>query len=267
MLTRLGGALCVQQGFEANSRHKVCWIGGGEHASSPFIYPFLPAVFWLSSANHQHLVHPLSSPFPLPTTCPCMGPLPPPPSPSSCLLQASALPSSLSGAASKSFYAKFCQGCTSTLEYNWKQNLIVLSSRSCFYLLLDFANCLAAVFEMWTHASSTSAVIVHKPNGNLLIKAPIYFNRVRISPRCLFEIPVLVLSPCLAAQGRSVLGWGHWHFPILLSFSNHVWRMHESMKMIFVFNQYPAVNLWLGTYHWVLAWAARIGKFPHESNI
>lgn len=109
---------------------------------------FLPAVFWLSSANHQHLVHPLSSPFPLSTACPCMGPLPPPPSPSSCLLQASALPFSLSGAASKSFYAKFCQGCTSTLEYNWKQNLIVLSSRSCFYLLLDFANCLAAAFEM-----------------------------------------------------------------------------------------------------------------------
>lgn len=27
----------------------------------------------------------------------------------------------------------FRQGCTSSLEYNWKQNLIVLSSRSCFY--------------------------------------------------------------------------------------------------------------------------------------
>lgn len=71
---------------------------------------------------------PLHHPLPglTPTLCLCL----PPQAAASCEPQ---LCISFSPCSLGVLMPSFRQGCTSSLEYNWKQNLIVLSSRSCFY--------------------------------------------------------------------------------------------------------------------------------------
>lgn len=148
----------------------------------------------------------------------------------------------------------FCQGCPTSLEYNRTQNCILLSSRSCLYWLCS----LFGYTVQNQNVSSTSASLLQKTSGNLLIKIPLYLNWPRISAGCLFEIYLSVLDPCLThcQEGQSlakVTGSFQPTYSSVSCVSEIVfWHCTRVWRWPLVFNQYPAAKPWPRAYHWFL---------------